>query len=61
MPAVPVALGEKFGRLVNYSDGVYAGQFIGGMYAEAFFEDDILKIIDAGLHVPTGSQYVNGA
>lgn len=58
MPAVPVALGEKFGRLVNYSDGVYAGQFIGGMYAEAFFEDDILKIIDAGLAcIPTGSQY----
>lgn len=58
MPRVPIALGEKFGRLMNYSDGMYAGQFIGGMYAEAFFEDDIFKIIDAGLAcIPSGCQY----
>lgn len=58
MPNVPIALGEKFGRLMNYSDGMYAGQFIGGMYSEAFFEDDILKIIDAGLAcIPAGCQY----
>ena len=24
-----IALGEKFGRLMNYGDGVYAGQFMG--------------------------------
>jgi hypothetical protein len=58
MPGVPVALGEKFGRLMNYSDGMYAGQFVGGMYTEAFFEDNILKIIDAGLAcIPAGCQY----
>jgi len=58
MPSVAIALGEKFGRLMNYSDGMYAGQFIGGMYAEAFFEDDLLKIIDAGLEcIPAGCQY----
>lgn len=49
MPNIVIALGEKFGRLVNYGDGVYAGQFMGGMYAEAFFEKDIGKIIEAGL------------
>lgn len=58
MPNIPIELGEKFGRLMNYSDGMYAGQFIGGMYTEAFFEDDLLKIIDAGLAcIPEGCQY----
>ncbi|MDH4238755.1 MAG: ADP-ribosylglycohydrolase family protein [Phycisphaerae bacterium] len=49
MPNVVIALGEKFGRLMNYGDGMYAGQFMGGMYAEAFFEKDVLKVIEAGL------------
>ena len=32
-------MGEKFGRLMNYRDGLYAGQFVGAMYAAAaFFE-----------------------
>ena len=58
MPNTAIALGEKFGRLMNYGDGMYAGQFIGGMYAEAFFEDDILKIIAAGLEcIPAECQY----
>lgn len=58
MPHVPIILGEKFGRLMNYSDGMYAGQFIGGMYAEAFFEEDMFKIIEAGLKcIPDGCQY----
>jgi hypothetical protein len=37
MPNAVIGLGEKFGRLMNYGDGVYSGQFVGGMYAEAFF------------------------
>jgi len=49
MPDVVIALGEKFGRLMNYGDGVYAGQFMGAMYAEAFFEKDVMKLIEAGL------------
>ncbi len=49
MPDVVIALGEKFGRLMNYGDGVYAGQFMGAMYAEAFFEKDVMKLIQAGL------------
>ena len=40
MPNVGIALGEKFGRLMNYGDGLYGGQFVEGMYADAFFEDD---------------------
>ena len=58
MPNVVIEMGEKFGRLMNYGDGVYGGQFVGGMYAEAFFEDDPLKIVEAGLAcVPAESQF----
>ena len=58
MPNVAIGLGEKFGRLMNYGDGVYGGQFVSGMYAEAFFETDIAKIVRAGLAcIPKGSQY----
>ena len=53
-----IELGEKFGRLMNYGDGLYGGQFVGGMYAEAFFEDDPVKIVEAGLKcIPAESQY----
>ncbi|MBW8002131.1 MAG: ADP-ribosylglycohydrolase family protein [Planctomycetes bacterium] len=58
MPNLVIALGEKFGRLMNYGDGLYAGQFVGAMYAEAFFENDIEKIIHVGLKaIPKDSQY----
>jgi len=58
LPNMVIALGEKFGRLMNYGDGLYGGQFVGGMYAEAFFEDDPLKLVQAGLScIPEGSQY----
>ena len=60
MPTVAIKLGEKFGRLMNYGDGLYGGQFVGGMYAEAFFEDDMVKIVQAGLKcVPKNSQFEN--
>ena len=58
LPNAVIKLGEKFGRLMNYGDGVYGGQFMGGMYAEAFFTDDIDQIIAAGLAcIPAESQY----
>jgi len=58
MPQTVIDLGEKFGRLMNYGDGLYGGQFVGAMYAEAFFETDINKIIQAGLAcIPQESQY----
>ena len=58
MPNLGIELGEKFGRLMNYGDGLYGGQFVTGMYAEAFFEDDVVKIVKAGLEcIPAGSQY----
>lgn len=58
MPNVAIELGETFGRLMNYGDGLYGGQFVAGMYAEAFFEDDPMKIVEAGLKcIPAKSQY----
>jgi hypothetical protein len=58
LPNEVIRLGDVFGRLMNYGDGLYGGQFIGGMYAEAFFEDDMVKIVEAGLKcIPEKSQY----
>ncbi len=58
LPNFVIQLGEKFGRLMNYGDGLYGGQFVGGMYAEAFFEDDMVKIVEAGLEcIPSQSMY----
>ncbi|HPU96425.1 MAG TPA: ADP-ribosylglycohydrolase family protein [Candidatus Hydrogenedentes bacterium] len=58
MPHVAVALGEIFGRLMNYGDGLYGGQFIGAMYSYAFFEKNPEKIVEKALAwIPAESQY----
>lgn len=58
LPNVPITLGETFGRIMNYGDGLYGGQFVGGMYAAAFFESDPEKIVRGGLEcIPSESQY----
>lgn len=58
MPNTVIQLGNVFGRIMNYGDGLYGGQFVGAMYAEAFFEKDVEKIVRAGLAaIPEGSQY----
>lgn len=58
LPNTAIELGEKFGRLMNYGDGLYGGQFVGGMYTEAYFESDPWKIVEAGLKcIPPESQY----
>ncbi|MDO4558774.1 MAG: ADP-ribosylglycohydrolase family protein, partial [Planctomycetia bacterium] len=63
MPQRAIRLGETFGRMMNYGDGLYAGQFIGAMYAEAFFAtgtdpDDIVALVNRALKaIPPQSQY----
>lgn len=58
LPNNVIALGDKFGRIMNYGDGVYGGVFMGGMYAEAFFEKDPVRLVRAGLAcIPPDSQY----
>src|SRR5574344_309801 len=57
-PARVILLGDKFGRLMNYGDGLYAGIFMGAMYAEAYFENDRVKTVEAGLaSIPAESRY----
>jgi len=58
MPQVAVKLGNVFGRLMNYADGVYAGQFIGALYAESFFETNRATLIESALqYIPSASEY----
>jgi hypothetical protein len=58
LPNPAIRLGETFGRLMNYGDGLYGGQFVGGMYAEAFFQTDMESVVRAGLRcIPSQSQY----
>lgn len=49
---------DRFGHVIAYGDGVYAGMFASGMYAEAFFERNPRKVVEAGLAcIPSGSRY----
>ena len=58
LPARAVKLGEQFGRIMNSGDGLYAGQFMGGMYSAAYFERDRVKTVEAGLKcIPSDSKY----
>jgi len=49
LPNIPIALGEQFGPVSRYGDGIYAGQFVGAMYSEAFFESEPVKVVQAAL------------
>ena len=58
LPQRTIELARLFGTIVNSGDGVWAGAFMGGMYAEAFFTRDIDAIVEAGLAcLPSESQY----
>ncbi len=49
---------DRVGRVMNYGDGLYGGMFVCGMYATAFFESDVRKVVEAGLAcIPAGSEY----
>lgn len=58
MPETASAIAEKIGHIMNYGDGVYGGIFVGALYSDAFFESDILKIIEKALQsIPVESDY----
>jgi hypothetical protein len=58
LPQAAVDLGERFGRLMNYGDGMYAGQFVGALYAAAFFEAEPVQVVKTALAaIPADSQY----
>ena len=58
MPKSALAIADKIGRIMNYGDGVYGGIFVAALYAEAYFESDIMKIVEkALLSIPAESDY----
>lgn len=58
MPATASELAGKIGHIMNYGEGVYGGIFVAALYSEAFFESDILKIIEKALRsIPSESDY----
>jgi hypothetical protein len=49
---------DRVGRVMNYGDGLYGGMFIDGMYTAAFFENDLVKVVEQGLaSLPAQSSY----
>ena len=58
MPLTAVRLAERFGRVMNYGDGLYGGLFIAGMYTAAYFNTDRVAVVEAGLKcIPPPSEY----
>lgn len=51
-------LSWRAGRVMNYGDGIYGGMFVSCMYAAAFVEKDVRKIVETGLAcLPAQSPY----
>lgn len=58
MPQTAAKIADKVGHIMNYGDGVYGGIFVGALYSQAFFSNDIPGIIDYALKsIPTQSDY----
>jgi len=58
MPQTASSIADKIGRIMNYGDGVYGGIFVAALYSEAYFESDILSIIENALKsIPSESDY----
>jgi hypothetical protein len=58
LPQESNRLCDRVGRVMNYGDGLYGGMFFGGMYAAAFFENDVRRVVEAGLAcLPAQSGY----
>jgi hypothetical protein len=60
-PGLPNAARDysmRVGQVMNFGDGLYGGLFVTGMYAAAFFERDVRRVVEAGLALmPQGSTY----
>ncbi len=58
MPQMAIELCDRVGHVMNYGDGVYGGTFVSGMYAAAYFETGVQKVVEAGAAcLPEGSGY----
>lgn len=58
LPGEALRLGDTFGSIMNYGDGLWAGHFIAAMYAEAYFSTDRVAIVETALsYVPERSRF----
>ncbi|MFB3901830.1 MAG: ADP-ribosylglycohydrolase family protein [Acidobacteriota bacterium] len=58
LPQAAATIADRAGRVMNYGDGLYGGIFVSGMYSAAFFENDVRKVVEAGLAcIPARSPY----
>lgn len=58
MPQTAGRIADKIGHIMNYGDGLYGGIFVAALYTEAYFENDIGKIISKALRsIPVESDY----
>jgi hypothetical protein len=58
LPQAAQKICDRAGHLMNYGDGVYGGYFVTAMYAAAFVENDVQRIVEAGLRaLPKESGY----
>ncbi len=58
MPASSNFFCDRIGHVMNYGDGVYGGMFVCAMYSVAYFENDVKKIVQAGIDaLPAESEY----
>lgn len=49
MPRTAAKIADKIGHIMNYGDGVYGGIFVGALYSQAFFRNEIPGLIDYAL------------
>jgi hypothetical protein len=58
MPQTVLKIADKIGHIMNYGDGVYGGIFVGALYSQAFFCNDIPTIVNYALKsIPAESDY----
>ena len=49
---------RRIGRIMNDGDGLYGGMFVAAMHSLAFFEDDMLTVVERALdNIPAASDY----
>ena len=53
-----IKIADKVGHLMNYGDGYYAGAFLSTLYSYAYFESDVVTLIEMALEaIPSESNY----
>jgi len=58
LPQASNTYSDRVGRVMGYGDGLYGGMFLNGMYAAAYFETDVRRVVQQGLAcLPAASGY----